>query len=261
MGVQSADAQSQGQFSVVPAVLVALVGLIIFGSGLYGLSTASREAEAIGPIDWNLEYGPVLPTGSIEQSLGDMPDPVRRITAWVVEPRVGSRLNGRLLRRTDTETALLFEESFEIDANGRVDVQIPAHIAASGSGLVIQFVNPTGSPGSISMRGNRSDAYANGRSSIDGDAGDGSTDLVFQLRRIVTPRSIAAAAIGASVMSIVFFAASATMLVIAAGLFLRRLSERIRGGRPMASAIALVVAGALSWTALGIFQIFEPWRH
>ncbi len=260
MGVWSMDAQSHGQSSILPAVLVALLGLMIFGSGLYGLGTATREVEAIGPIDWNLEYGPVLPTGSVEQSLGDMSDPVRRITAWVVEPMAGSRLNGRLLRRTDAGPASLFEEILDVGAEGRVDLEIPAHVAASGSGLVIQFVNPAGSPGPMSMRGNRSDAYANGRASIDGDAGDGMTDLVFQMWRAVTPRSIAAAAIAASAMSIVFFAAYAIMVVIAAGLFLRRLSDRNRGGWPMTSAVALILAGAVSWAAFGVFQIFEPWR-
>ena len=237
----------------------ALVGLVVLVSGMYALATAEREWPSVPEIDFNLEYGPLPPTAAAEQSLGDVRQPLTKAAVWVDQPVPGIKVIVRVLQKSGSGQTVLFEQLVDIEPSGKAAIEIPTHVSVVGSGIVIQVANPQDSPGPIHLQGNRVDGYRDGQASINGDPGSGANDLVMQLWRRSTPRSVLTSMLRASAVSLLFLGATAAALAIGAG-WASRWAARLAGGAlPEAATVALLLAGSSAWALFGVFNALEPW--
>ena len=240
-------------------LLPALVGLIALLSGAYALATAEREWPSVPAIDFNLEYGPLPPGAAAEQSLGDIPEPLTKAAVWIDRPTSGVRTIVRILQKSGLEETVRFERLVDVEPSGEAAIEIPPHVSVVGSGIAIQIVNPADSPGSLYLQGNRLDGYRDGQASIYGDPGSGDNDLVLQLWRRSTPRSVLMSMLRTPVVSLLFLAATAVALVIGAG-WVSLWAVRMAGGAlPDAVIVALLIAGSSAWALFGVFNALEPW--
>ena len=241
-------------------LVLGLLGSIILGGGIYGLGTAQREWPSIAEIDFNLEYGPLPPNAAVEQSLGNLPLPVTRVAVWVSEPISGSRAVIRILQTSNAGQTLVFEQVVHVEPSGRAAIAIPPHVTIRGSGFSIQLINPAGSPATIYVQANRVNGYPAGIASINGDIGNGGNDLVFQIWRRATPRTVMAALLGTSIDGLAFLAASC--LVFAVGLvWISRWASYQVGGTTLDTVVLVILGSALiAWSILGVFRLLEPWK-
>lgn len=239
--------------------VAAFLGLIVLLAGLYALGTAEREWPSVAKIDFNLEYGPLPPSAAAEQSLGAVPEPLTKAAVWFKEPRPGMRAIIRILQSSSSGLTVLFEQFVDIEPSGRAVIEIPSHIPVVGSGIIIQAVNPRDSRGSIHLQANRIDGYPSGQASINGDIGGGTNDLVMQLWRRSTPRSVLTSMLGASAAGVLFLAATAAVCSIGIAWISRSAARRVGGALPEVAAVALLIGGSIAWTLFGIFTALEPW--
>ena len=240
-------------------LLPALVGLIALASGIYALATAEREWPSVAPIDFNLEYGPLPPSAAAEQSLGDMPQPLTKAAVWVDRPASGVKAIVRILQKSDSEQTVLFEQLVDVEPSGKAAIEIPPHVSVVGSGIIIQVANPGDSPAPIYLRGNRVDGYPAGQASINGDPGSGDNDLVLQLWRRSTPRSVLTSMLRTPVAGLLFLAATAAALAIGMGWVSRWAARMVGGALPEIVIAALFIAGLSAWVLFGVFNALEPW--
>ena len=239
----------------------ALVGLVLLVSGLYSLATAEREWPSVPKIDFDpeFEYGPLPANTSAEQSLGDIPQPLTKVAVWVDEPAPGVKVIVRVLQESGSGQILLFEQLVDVEPSGEAAVEIPPHVSVVGSGVIIQAANPEDALGPIYLQASRVDGYPDGQSSINGDLGNGDNDLILQLWRRSTPRSVLMSILRTPAASLLFLAATATALAIGAGWASRR-AARIGGGAlAEATIVALLIAGSSVWVLFGVFNALEPW--
>ena len=165
----------------------------------------------------------------------------------------------RILQSGSSGLTVLFEQFVDIEPSGRAVIEIPPHIPVIGSGIIIQAVNPRDSPGSIHLQANRIDGYPSGQASINGDIGGGTNDLVMQLWRRSTPRSVLTSMLGASAAGVLFLAATAAVCSIGIARISRSAARRVGGALPEVAAVALLIGGSIAWTLFGIFTALEPW--
>lgn len=251
--------QSSGRRPLWWRLLPALVGLVALLSGVYALATAEREWPSLPAIDFNLEYGPLPPGAAAEQSLGDMPEPLTKAAVWIDRPASGVRAIVRILQKSGSGQTVLFEQLVDVEPSGEAAMGIPPHVSVVGSDMVIQVVNPADSPVPIYLRGNRVDGYGDGQASINGDPGSGDNDLVLQVWRRSTPRSVLMSMLRTPVVSLLFLAATAAALIIGAGWVSRRAARMAGGALPEAAIAALIIAGSSTWVLFGVFSALEPW--
>ena len=240
----------------LPAALVGLVALV---SGIYALATAEREWPSVPEIDFNLEYGPLPPGAAAEQSLGDLRQPLTKVAVWFDEPAPGIKTIVRILQGSGSGQTVLFEQLVDVEPSGKAAIEIPPHVSVVGSGIIIQAANPQDSPGPIYLQGNRVDGYRDGRASINGDPGSRANDLVLQLWRRSTPRSVLMSTLRTPAGNLLFLAATAAALAIGAGWASRWAARRAGGALPEAAIAALLIAGSSTWVLFGVFNALEPW--
>ena len=251
--------QSGGRTPLWRRLLPALVGLITLLSGGYALATAEREWPSVPAIDFNLEYGPLPPGAAAEQSLGDMPEPLTKAAVWIDRPTSGVRAIVRILQKSGSEQTVLFEQLVEVEPSGEAAIEILPHVSVVSSDIAIQIVNPADSPGPLYLQGNRVDGYRDGQASIYGDPGSGDNDLVLQLWRRSTPRSVLMSMLRTPVVSLLFLAATAAALVIGAGWVSLRAVRMAGGALPDAGIVALLIVGSSTWVLFSVFNALEPW--
>ncbi len=251
--------QSGGRTPLWRRLLPALVGFVALLSGMYALTTSEREWPSIPAIDFNLEYGPLPPGAAAEQSLGDMPEPLTKAAVWIDRPASAVGAIVRILHKSGSEQVVLFEQLVDVQPSGEAAIGIPSHVSVVGSGIVIQVVNPADSPGPIYLQGNRVDGYGAGQASINGDPGSGDNDLVLQLWRRSTPRSVLMSMLGTPAVSLLFLAATAAALIVGAGWVSLRAARMVGGALPEAVIVALLIAGSAAWVLFGVFNALEPW--
>lgn len=237
----------------------ALIGLVMLVSGMYALASAEREWPSVTEIDFNLEYGPLPPNAAAEQSLGDVRQPLTKAAVWVDQSAPGIQAIVRVLEESGSERTVLFEQLVDIEPSGEAAIEIPPHVSVVGSGVIIQIANPQDSPGPFYLQGNRVDGYRDGQASINGDSGSGANDLVMQLWRRSTPRSILTSMLRTSAVSLLFLVATAVALAIGAGWASRWAARRAGGALPEAAIAALLFAGSSAWALFGVFNALEPW--
>ena len=138
--------------------------------------------------------------------------PLTKVAVWFDEPAPGIKTIVRILQGSGSGQTVLFEQLVDVEPSGKAAIEIPPHVSVVGSGIIIQAANPQDSPGPIYLQGNRVDGYRDGRASINGDPGSRANDLVLQLWRRSTPRSVLMSTLRTPAGNLLFLAATAAAL-------------------------------------------------
>ena len=225
-------------------------------AALFALVRTEREWPAFPVYAANLDFGPVLAGGLLEQTLVAPPTPLREIKLHAIPPWPDTVIV-RIREAHQPSDGVLLELTTRVLPDGSIRLRIPGTLDTSRRSLRVQVVNPPDSSAPLTLQANRGDAYPNGRALAHDDPGDGRVDLVLQAWRRITPAAAALELWRAHIPGAVFVIWTVGIAAVGGFTWLRRRLAKRPLPALLTASLLLLTAGLLA-ARMG-FAVLAPW--